>query len=370
MNIGVSYGTPLVHAREVERMQRLHKEKIKEMRASLNSKGARRAPRTSAHLKLNLKKQQLQNEHFMRIEHDNQLLMKKIYHIMNDAPVESAREYLPGVRLNKNQRPIVDCHMNVATPTIIPGRAVPLKSLNFEASERLYNRHVEENVKMMKRLKENKPTYQRKEWSLFASKQAGYSKNSRNRDLTAGHLPQKKTKVRPTKSNKSHLTPSHFGTTMSRQRLTSPSPKKTHTKHHQDSQSVLCDAETVIDGTSCNLVVSELCTSFHGTAGLTHGTSGLLVEVSSEGGKVKGHACITIPSLQTLCRDIPTLKNLKPLPDRLQLFPKFETCLSAEEEEKVVQKCMDNTYVSNQYDGGERKFKVTVGHAHTAQAQV
>ena len=29
MNIGVSYGTPLVHAREVERMQRLHKEKVR-----------------------------------------------------------------------------------------------------------------------------------------------------------------------------------------------------------------------------------------------------------------------------------------------------------------------------------------------------
>ncbi|GMH69571.1 hypothetical protein TL16_g11156 [Triparma laevis f. inornata] len=341
------------------------------MRASLNSRGAGSAPRAAAHLKMNLKKQQLQNEHFMQIEHDNQLLMKKIYQIMNDAPVESAREYMPGVRLNKNQRPIVDCHMNLATPTIIPGRAVPLKSLNFEASERLYNKHVEENVKMMKRLKENKPTYQRKEWSLFATKQAGYSRNSRNRDLTAGHLPQKKTRFKAPKKQQSTLNPSHYGTTMSRSRLTSPSPKKTHTKHHQNSQSVLCDAETVIDGTSCNLLVSELCTSYHSAnGGLTHGTTGLLVEVSSEGGKVKGHACITIPSLQTLCRDIQTLKNLKALPDRLQLFPKFESCLTAEEEEKVVQKCMDNTYVSNQYEGGQRKFKVTVGHSHTAQIQV
>ena len=81
------------------------------------------------------------------------MLMNKIYHIMHDPQDETGTEYLPGVRITKNQGPIVDCHINLKSRTIVPGRAVPIRSLNFESWERKYNKHVEENEAMMKRIK-------------------------------------------------------------------------------------------------------------------------------------------------------------------------------------------------------------------------
>ena len=53
--------------------------------------------------------------------------MEKIYNIMNASSTQSATEYLPGVRLSKNQAPQIDCSINIGTPTIIPGRALPLQ---------------------------------------------------------------------------------------------------------------------------------------------------------------------------------------------------------------------------------------------------
>ena len=116
-------------------------------------------PRSALHLKMNLKKQQLQGEHFSQIERENQLLMNKIYHIMNDEIGEKATEYLPGVRITKNQMPTVDCHINEKTRTIIAGKAILSKSLNFEAWERKYNKICEENKNMQDRLRDRKVSF-------------------------------------------------------------------------------------------------------------------------------------------------------------------------------------------------------------------
>ena len=64
------------------------------------------------------------------------------------------------------------------------------KTLNFQAYETVYNRHLEENVAMIRRLKERKPVLSRKEWSKFGEEQKVYSLNARNPDQTAGHLPK------------------------------------------------------------------------------------------------------------------------------------------------------------------------------------
>ena len=215
------------------------------MKCTLN----RREPNFAQHLKINCKKQQLQNEHFMQIEHENQLLMKKIYKIMNDPQDESGMEYLPGVRITKNQSPMVDCHINSKKQTIVPGKAVPVKSLRFESWERNYNKHVDENQAMMKRIKERKPVYSRKEWQKFADKQEKYSSNARNSDLTAGHLPTKKlTKKKlggsfgnSSKVKKTHLSPTGVFNEISRTRTPNKSPLKQHVKKKNDCQSVMVE---------------------------------------------------------------------------------------------------------------------------------
>ena len=220
------------------------------MKCTLN----RREPNFAQHLKINCKKQQLQNEHFMQIEHENQLLMKKIYKIMNDPQDESGMEYLPGVRITKNQSPMVDCHINSKKQTIVPGKAVPVKSLKFESWERKYNKHVDENQAMMKRIKERKSVYSRKDWQKFAEKQEKYSANARNSDLTAGHLPAKKSSTLSKKEvggsfgnssnlKKTHLNPTGIVKEMSRTRTPHKSPVKLHMKKKNDSQSVMVEGE-------------------------------------------------------------------------------------------------------------------------------
>jgi len=49
--------------------------------------------------------------------------MKKIYHIMTDDVGEKAQEYLPGVRITRNQCPTTDCHINMKTQTNVAGKA-------------------------------------------------------------------------------------------------------------------------------------------------------------------------------------------------------------------------------------------------------
>ena len=185
-------GARLCQQREIERRQVLHKQRIRQMRPTSQSNAKRlmdsTAPRVAPHLKLNLKKQQLQGEHFSQLDFENQLLMKKIYNIMHDESGEKATEYLPGVRITKNQMPTVDCHINEKTRTIIAGKAILGRSLKFEAWEQNFNKLVVENKNMQTRLRDRKSTYNRSEWAQFAKEQRVYSANARARDVTAGHL--------------------------------------------------------------------------------------------------------------------------------------------------------------------------------------
>ena len=336
-------------------------------------------------MKINFKKQQLQNEHFMQIEHDNQLRMKKIYKIMNDPQDESGMEYLPGVRITKNQSPMVDCHINTKKITTVPGKAVPLRSLNFESWERKYNKHIDENEAMMKRIQARKPVYSRKEWSKFADKQKKYIANARNTDVTAGHLPTKKLTVNKksvTFGNsknlkKSHLNPSAIANEMARTRTPHKSPIKQHIKKKNDSQSVMVEADTLIDGMPCALVVSELTSSFHNDDRvLTHGMSGILVEASTDNGHVKGEGMITVVDLQNLCRRLKLGSNdksldsfidLEPFKSSMSLYPVLEVSVTGEQESKIGEIVMRNIYVSNYYNAGQRSLKVTVGHHHIEQ---
>jgi hypothetical protein len=311
--------------------------------------------------------------------------MKKIYKIMTDEQVESGREYLPGVRISKNQCPTVDCHINVKNQTIVPGRAVAGKSLRFEMSERKYNQHFDENTAMQKRLKERKPVYSRDDWEKFAKLQKKYSVNARNQDLTAGHLPKSRRLSKKSLRGLSaphFMTPGSYKNELVRTRSAHSSQARQHRLKRQESKSVIVEADTTIDGMPTVIKISELCTSFHDSAKvLTHGTSGLLVEATTEGGSVYGEAVVTVKELQRLVnnamskrdareRDMETFANLKAYEEKPNLFPTFETSLSAEEEMKVAEVAMANVYVSNRYSAGGRDLKVTIGHRHTAQVIV
>lgn len=84
MNVPARFSNKLIYQREVERMQGIHRKKLKEMRSTNRTNSVslmdNRAPQRFRHLELNLKKRQLEEERYFRIERENKLLMQKVQH--------------------------------------------------------------------------------------------------------------------------------------------------------------------------------------------------------------------------------------------------------------------------------------------------
>ena len=324
-------------------------------------------------LSANLKKDVVRREHQAQIERENHMLMQKIHQIMTEHECESATEYLPGVRITKTQRPIVDCHINTTKPTITAGKAILCKSMKFEGWERKYNVHCEENAKMMQRLVARKPVYSRDEWKAFADEQSKHAKNARARDLTAGHLPTRLGSSRRPLTTGSLSQQVAIVPGAPRSRSPQPSSALQHVKtRRHETQSVIVEADTFVDGQPCSLSISELSTSFQDARGqLTHGSSGLLVRAVQDGGRIVGEVVVPMAAVQELAEGkarelghgaldrISAFLTLLPFTDRPDLFPTFEAAISAVEEMKVSEIIMANTYVARK---NERKLKVTVGY--------
>ena len=164
-------GNKLCYARDVENRQRQHRFKMATMRPTSRSNARKnldnnRPPR-QLHLEMGLKKRQLENEQYDRIERDNRLLMEKMYHIMkvkgSGEGERSTVEFAPGVRLNSHQGPMVDCFLSERS--MYPGKAVKLDSLNRDSRRRQYVRVMEENMAILKRIQMRKPNYERREWA-------------------------------------------------------------------------------------------------------------------------------------------------------------------------------------------------------------
>lgn len=78
----------------------------------------------------------------------------QMFAIMKQKPDPRASEYLPGLRINSGQTPIVDNYLS--TQTNLPGKAVLIPSLNREARRRSYDRIMAENVAILERISRQK----------------------------------------------------------------------------------------------------------------------------------------------------------------------------------------------------------------------
>ena len=179
----------LCYQRDVDNRQRIHKNKLATMRptSKSNSKSAldNNRPMRQRHLELNLKQRQMDDEQYTKIEHENRILMEKMYGIMKTKKDPRSIEFSPGLRIDSNQGPMVDCYLSKRSN--YPGQSVKLNSLNTDSRRRDYMRIMEENMSILKRIQDRKPNYVRKQWTEERSKVEGYLKNIAN-DATTGYL--------------------------------------------------------------------------------------------------------------------------------------------------------------------------------------
>ena len=79
----------------------LHKKKLRNIRSTLDNK----PPKRHNHLRKNLKKQQLMQERFSKIERENQILLEKMSYIMQHNTLDNrSKSHKYGHSLNKEQR--------------------------------------------------------------------------------------------------------------------------------------------------------------------------------------------------------------------------------------------------------------------------
>ena len=189
MHLSLKCGNKLCMQRDVENRQRIHRHKMANMRPTSRSNARKNLdnnrPQRQLHLEMALKKRQLANDRFDVIERDNRLLMEKMYHILRKPDKGETREFAPGVRINHNQGPVVDCFMS--RRSIMPGAAVQLDSLNRGRRRKAYMQVAAENLSILKRIESRKPNYQRSAWRRQRNETENYLRLIRN-DRTSGYL--------------------------------------------------------------------------------------------------------------------------------------------------------------------------------------
>ena len=166
MHRALSYDNKLCYQRDIIRRHRIHQKKLQEMKPTSKTNCKHRldngTPSHHNHLRKNLKKKQMDQEVNLKIQHENKILMDKMCAIMRSDGNSANIEFNPGLRLNGNQGPVVDCYLS--NSSLYTGNAVDKGSMNFEFRKRESERIMRENYQILKRIKERKPVYNKRVW--------------------------------------------------------------------------------------------------------------------------------------------------------------------------------------------------------------
>ena len=158
-----------VYKRDALAAQRRHREAIATMRAAIDNKWGRiqngswsnKRP-TYPHIVANLKRAQLDDERAHDMENENFKLLEKLSKILERSqdPTQGTREWGNAVRLTATQVPVIDHCVPANTTTF--GAAIEAGSLNFGQRVLQQTEIVMENHKLVKRIQQCKPTYDRR----------------------------------------------------------------------------------------------------------------------------------------------------------------------------------------------------------------
>ena len=142
----IPVGNKQCHARHVKKCQENHRRKLAEMKCSIDNKAPKRHP----HLRKNLKKEQLMEERFARIERENRILLEKMSFIMQQDTMDMKAE---SVKYSK--------------------------SLNKNLRKRELAKITKENQLILRRIQTRQPTYDHLQWEEDARRNQQYGENVR-----------------------------------------------------------------------------------------------------------------------------------------------------------------------------------------------
>jgi hypothetical protein len=124
--------------------RKLHLQRLQSVKSSIDT----RPPKQHLHLQKNLKKKQLVEEKFARIEHENQLLLQKMSSIMNSSTLD-----------NKNQS------LQYA------------RSMNKQVRKQNLEKITRENQAILERIQAKEPVYSQVKWEQERQQQEQYLHN-------------------------------------------------------------------------------------------------------------------------------------------------------------------------------------------------
>lgn len=141
------------------------------------------------HLRVNLKKQQMEKERIEQLEKENRTLLDKLIKIQTrdqrslacpmggkhtePFPYRTAMQLKPGYRIDSGQYPVVDC----------ADRNLPRKSLNAVSRQRELDSIRASNDKMLHRLQMQAPNYSSRQMAAEFQQNQKYLKNIRNMEI-------------------------------------------------------------------------------------------------------------------------------------------------------------------------------------------
>jgi len=148
MHRAIPIGNKICYKRNVERNQELHREKIRHMRSTTDTK----EPEVCKldHIRNNLKREQMLEERYSEIDRENRILLQKMADIMRNPSFSAPR------------------------PQVAKGPV----SLNKDHRRAELIRITHENQAILKRIQKAQPVYNHVEWEKAHKKNSGYMKNA------------------------------------------------------------------------------------------------------------------------------------------------------------------------------------------------
>ena len=134
--------------RAYKRCMEIHAQKLNGIKSVLDIK----APERRAHLRKNLKKEQMMEERFSKIERENRILLEKMSYIM--------------------QKDTMTEEMNASSTQYA-------HSLNRDMRKRELAKITEENQMILRRIQMKQPTYDHLQWEEDARRNQQYGENVR-----------------------------------------------------------------------------------------------------------------------------------------------------------------------------------------------
>jgi len=148
MHRALPIGNKICYKRNVERNQELHREKIRHMRSTTDTK----EPEVCKldHIRNNLKREQMLEERYSEIDRENRILLQKMADIMRNPSCSAPR----------------------------PQQAKGPVSLNKDHRRAELIRITHENQAILKRIQKAQPVYNHIEWKKAHKRNSGYMKNA------------------------------------------------------------------------------------------------------------------------------------------------------------------------------------------------